>query len=231
MLREGSRWRSMGLGLVLALAGAAGCGPVRTGFDVVVPSSDGAPRESAVGPDADEDAPSDAPRDARRDAVIDTAPSCTDEVCSDLCINAGAREGFCRANGMCFCVDLPDGAVLGDATIPATDGMTGPVVMGCGGNDDCPPSMFCNGTDCDGRGYCAFRGEERPELCPTSSSPSCGCDGRLYPSVCMRLASGVRQGPRPLCGSGDAGAGDAAAPTDARGDAGADASVDAGARD
>lgn len=228
MLREGSRWRSLGLGLVVSLAGMAGCGPVRMGFDVVVPPSDGTVRDNSVEPDVEGDAPQDAPRDARRDAVVDTAPMCTDEFCSEVCINAGAREGFCRANGMCFCVDLPDGAVVGDATMPPSDGgSTGPVVTGCGTNEDCPPSMFCNGTDCDGRGYCAFRGEERPELCPMSSSPSCGCDGRLYPSVCMRLASGVRQGPRPLCGSGDAGASDAR-PSDA---GGSDATADAGARD
>ncbi len=228
MLREGSRWRTLGFCSFVALTSAVGCGPMRMGFDVVIPPTDATSAEA--GPDVETDGPRDVVRDARADARIDAAPACNDDDCTDRCVAAGSmRGGFCRANGMCFCIDLPEGGTLDDAS-SSGDGPSGPLVTGCATNEDCPPSMFCNGTACDGRGYCAFRGEMTPSACPASTNPSCGCDGRLYPSVCMRLSSGVRQAPRATCGGADGGTpadaspGDAA-PTDAAPTDGAAADV------
>lgn len=214
MVRVGSQWRLWGVSL-LAVAGALHCGPMRNGFDVIVPPIDvQAPLDAEV--DAgDAGNGGDTRADARRDVtVIDTAPACDDVACDELCVGAGARAGFCRSTGDCYCRDLPDGVTL-DTSMTAPDGMsTGPVVMGCGSNAECPPTMFCNGSGCEGRGFCAFRGEADPMSCPTGGTASCGCDGRLYPSVCARLSTGVRLAPRAMCSGSDGGASDAG-PVDA----------------
>ncbi len=190
-------------GAVAATLGA--CSPPR----IILPDSS----PPADVPEVDSGLPGmDASPDAtvRRDAAMDStaadvATTCDPDRCFDDCVGMGGVTGRCMMN-VCTC-RFPDGGA------PVTDsGREGgslvdvvreSSVRSCMVNSDCPPTMFCSAPSCSGAGQCLLRQESDPNRCLPDPTPSCGCDGLLYPSACARTVIGVRQDPMSAC-NGDA---------------------------
>lgn len=66
----------------------------------------------------------------------------------------------------------------------------------CVNNNDCATDQFCNAFgDCSGPGHCGVR----PEYCPNTVEPVCGCNGVSYDNECLAWAAGVRVAARGMC--------------------------------
>lgn len=164
------QWRKMG-SAVVAFALGIGCsnGPQRSFANdstvtVDIEQPDVAPADVAM--DA-----ADVRTDARADGASDGALDARSDV---------ARDGS---------ADAGEGGDAEPRDIPIESS-----VLGCMTNMDCgSASLYCNGSTCDGRGFCTPRPD--PMTCASDSGADetvCGCNGMTYPSLCALQAAGVR---------------------------------------
>ncbi len=68
----------------------------------------------------------------------------------------------------------------------------------CKTNDDCKTSFFCKKDDgvCDnGLGIC----EKKPEACPESYAPVCGCNNKTYQNICYANSEGINAKSKGKC--------------------------------
>lgn len=192
------QWITRGLVGTFAL-GAIACAPRQSFVDDVPVDTGFVPTD--VGHDGSE-------LDAR-DGEGGADGGCESLSCHDACLTRGyAAGGACRASDQtCQCFGARDGGVDDAAdTVEAVDAVRYDVVndasvITCTGNDECPPTTFCNGPGCGSPGFCYPRGEGDAATCGTVGPVACGCDGMWYANQCARLAYGVRQSPTTVpCG-------------------------------
>jgi hypothetical protein len=104
--------------------------------------------------------------------------SCVDVNFPECGCNGGSYSNFCYA------------AARGDRTAGCDQ------CPSCENNDDCADDQYCNGFgDCSGPGHCGVR----PEHCPSTIEPVCGCNGVSYDNECLAWAAGVRVSARGSC--------------------------------
>ena len=69
-----------------------------------------------------------------------------------------------------------------DAPVTVTD------AGGCTTNAECASNFYCakSNADCNGTGACAVR----PQICPSTYIPVCGCDSVTYDNDCIAHSAG-----------------------------------------